>query len=802
MIIRPGWPTASAGGGRRDGGPDGLLAALVDQLAIGVVAVDAQRRITLWNAEAERLTGFSTDEAVGALATELGVAPQDRAQAQQQAARLLAGESWVGEFPVRRKDGQIVTLRFRATGVTDPDGLPVAVVGAFDDATQAQRREEALAQLDALFEATTLGLAYFDTDLRYRRVNAAVTEMAGGTVADRVGRSMADVHGEPVGTAVVTALREVLATGQPRRNVRISGRLFHGRGAHQEWSVDFYPVRAADQRLLGVGAALRDVTTEQRTLDRYQSLVTATSAAVWTRDAEGRAVEDSPSFRAVTGQDFDDYIGWGYLDAVHPDDRAATRQAWQDAVRTGTTFTVTNRLRTADGQYRHFRVRAAPVLAGGRILEWIGTETDVEDEVRARLRLELLGRATAAMAAELEPEAELRALAACVVPDFADVCALHILDPPYRATPEATRRRVLFAGPDIPADLARSGVRRAGDDPISESIRTGKPMLVRYPLDPVSPWAADPVVRRWVDDVGLQSTLIAPVFSEGRVVAALAFAACRDRPHYTPEDLAFVTELAARASTAVEHGRAFQRTREAALTLQMAMLTDPPTLPPLEIEVRYQPAAAPELEVGGDWYDAFMLPGGELAIAVGDVAGHDLAAATAMGQLRSMLRALAFSAGTRSTPARVLKRLDYRATTLEITRFTSVLYGRLHHDQRTGQVHFRWSNAGHPPPMLVTDGAPSRLLGSTHGPVLGITPERRRREDAVTLPAAATLVLYTDGLVERPGISLDEGISALLALADASADLPLKDFCDHLLHDAPGTGDDIALLAVRLPRAG
>jgi PAS domain S-box-containing protein len=573
LIIRPGWPTASAGGGRRDGGPNGLLAALVDQLAIGVVAVDAQRRITLWNAEAERLTGFSTDEAVGALATELGVAPQDRAQAQQQAARLLAGESWVGEFPVRRKDGRIVTMRFRATGVTDPDGLPVAVVGAFDDATQAQRREEALAQLDALFEATTLGLAYFDTDLRYRRVNAAVTEMAGGTVADRVGRSMADVHGEPVGTAVVTALREVLATGQPRRNVRISGRLFHGRGAHQEWSVDFYPVRAADQRLLGVGAALRDVTTEQRTLDRYQSLVTATSAAVWTRDAEGRAVEDSPSFRAVTGQDFD----------------------------------------------------------------------------------------------------------------------------------------VTF---------------------------------------------------------GLQSTLIAPVFSERRVVAALAFAACRDRPHYTPEDLAFVTELAARASTAVEHGRAFQRTREAALTLQMAMLTDPPTLPPLEIEVRYQPAAAPELEVGGDWYDAFMLPGGELAIAVGDVAGHDLAAATAMGQLRSMLRALAFSAGTRSTPARVLKRLDYRATTLEITRFTSVLYGRLHHDQRTGQVHFR------------------------------------RHEDAVTLPAAATLVLYTDGLVERPGISLDEGISALLALADASADLPLKDFCDRLLHDAPGTGDDIALLAVRLPRAG
>jgi len=139
----------------------------------------------------------------------------------------------------------------------------------------------------------------------------------------------------------------------------------------------------------------------------------------------------------------------------------------------------------------------------------------------------------------------------------------------------------------------------------------------------------------WGAAAGRNSSLAAPVVAGGEVVAALMFLACGDRPPYTDDDRALVVELAARVSAAVEHAGRFQRAREVSLLLQNSMLTEPPQpaeigIGGLAVQARYLPAAA-ELQVGGDWYDAFRLPGGDLALAVGDVSGHDLAAAATMG---------------------------------------------------------------------------------------------------------------------------------------------------------------------------
>jgi serine phosphatase RsbU (regulator of sigma subunit) len=152
------------------------------------------------------------------------------------------------------------------------------------------------------------------------------------------------------------------------------------------------------------------------------------------------------------------------------------------------------------------------------------------------------------------------------------------------------------------------------------------------------------------------------------VIAVLTFIAWGDRPPFVAEDLAFVGELAARASAAVEHARRFEEARRAALTLQQALLTRLPHRTDVQIEARYQPALA-NLQVGGDWYDAFTLPGGDLALVVGDVVGHDLHAATVMGQLRSMFRAIAMDDTT--TPAAALQRLNDLAISLDITHFTT-----------------------------------------------------------------------------------------------------------------------------------
>lgn len=788
--------------------PAGLLAPLVDQLQIGVVATDAANRIVLWNLEAQRLTGYSAAEALGASAMELGVSPKDRQLAEEQARSLLAGQAWVGDFPVRCKDGRVVPMRFRAQRVCDPAGAAVAIVGAFDDVSEHRRREEAFALVDALFETAPVAFAYFDVQGRYRRINRATLATNGGVIEERLGRTVEEVHGYPVGTQAAAVLREVATTGQPRYEVRIAGRLFHGRGEHQVWMVSFYPVHTPDGRLLGVGTVLRDIGAEERTardlvelatarqraLDRYQSLIEVSSAAVWTRNLDGAAEEDSPSWRAITGQAPQEYLGWGFLDVVHPDDRAETLRSWQATVASGTVYDRVNRLWTVDRGYRYFRVRAVPVRTAGQAVEWVGAETDVDDEIRGRSRLDVLARATAAVNAELNPGAELAALAAAVVPDFADACSVHLLDYPAGAQRLVGRRLVAYTG-ELAADLPRDRlVQPLGDDPLSQAIRQRRPVLTHHPLPDGSGWAPHSLLRQWTAERELRSTLVAPVFSDGQPVAALSFAACGDRPRFTQTDLGFVTELAARASTAVEQGHRFQRTRAAAMTLQLAMLTDPLEHPHLEIEARYQPADD-ALQVGGDWYDEFPLPDGDLGIAVGDVAGHDLTAATTMGQLRSMLRALAYDD---PDPAAVLTRLDRLAVDLHITSFTSLVYGRLHHDPVTARTDLVWSNAGHPPPLLISADGSAQLLTDAAGLVLGVDPHSTRRNAQVSIPVRTTLLLYTDGLVEARGRSVDEGLHQLCAIGRTAAALPLKNFCDELLiRRSPGTDDDIALLALR-----
>lgn len=657
----------------------------------------------------------------------------------------------------------------------------------------ASNSVETLALLEGLFENSPLGFTYVDTDLRYQRVNASVATINGGTIEERVGRTIDEVHGEPCGPLFSQVCREVISTGEPRR-VRIEGRLWHGTGPHQVWRMNYYPVFGETGEVIGVGDVFVDITESERTatelaevsaardyeLSRYQSLVEATSAAVWTRDAAGRVVEDSPTYRAITGQTTDRYLAGGHLAAVHPADRESTERSWRAAVAAGEPYHHVNRLLTASGEYRHFRVRAVPVVVGGggaekRVVEWIGTETDIEAEVRARTRLELLARATAAVDRELDAERELHALAEVLVPAFADECTVHLIDPLVPGGPVTGRRLVQRGRHGVSGERSAVSFRFAGDHPFARLCRTGKPVLVGQSQG--------------------QATLLAPIRSGGDVVAALALVAWGDRPRYTEADLVFVSELAGRVSTAVEHAQQFQAARRAALTLQQAMLSDPPQRSDVDIEARYQPALH-DMEVGGDWYDAFTLPGGDLGLVVGDVVGHDLDAAAVMGQLRSMFRGIAMAESV--TPSAAVSRLDELAVALRITEFTTVLYGRL----RTGSCGavFTWCSAGHVPPILFPADGGHLLLEGGSGLVLGVDAGTRRSDASAHLPGGSTLLLFTDGLVEQRRSHLDDGMARLCALAEELADRPLAEFCDLLLAGSESdTGDDAVVLAARLP---
>jgi len=229
--------------------------------------------------------------------------------------------------------------------------------------------------------------------------------------------------------------------------------------------------------------------------------------------------------------------------------------------------------------------------------------------------------------------------------------------------------------------------------------------------------------------------------------------------------------------------------------LQRAILPQAlPELPGIDLVARYLPAAR-DARVGGDWYDADVLPDGAILLIVGDVAGHGLPAVAAMAELRHAARAYAFAG---FPPARITSQLSANLAPDPDGTTATVVVARL--DPRTRRL--TWSSAGHPPPLLLVDGG-ADYLDDVHGPLLGADPTLPYRETEVGLPPRARLLLYTDGLVERRHISITDRLGAL---ADVAAGGPpehggLAALCDRILADVAGAEreDDLCLLAVQTP---
>ena len=275
---------------------------------------------------------------------------------------------------------------------------------------------------------------------------------------------------------------------------------------------------------------------------------------------------------------------------------------------------------------------------------------------------------------------------------------------------------------------------------------------------------------------------------------ALASATDRDRSDRLQGELA----------SSERRGVALTEQAVVATVLQRSMLTVLPTIAGLEMVARYHPAVLNH-QVGGDWFDAFELPDGTVALAVGDVSGHDLDAAVQMAQLRNMLRALAFDRG--GPPSQILRRLDRIITRLAVTDTATCVYGVLERhggplvaaDGTSSRWRLSFANAGHPPPLLV-NGDEATFLDTDEHVMLGLGTERRRSEAIVELTAGMTLLFFTDGLVERRGSSVDDGLARLQAVAPLYAGLPLDKLCDRLVAElAPLPEDDVCLLALRVP---
>ncbi|WP_345713925.1 PP2C family protein-serine/threonine phosphatase, partial [Kineococcus glutinatus] len=339
------------------------------------------------------------------------------------------------------------------------------------------------------------------------------------------------------------------------------------------------------------------------------------------------------------------------------------------------------------------------------------------------------------------------------------------------------------------------------DAPLRRVVVQARPHVVArgatgHLHDLLPPGEARELIRR----LAPESLVVLPLRARGRTAGVLTVYREARRPPLQGEDLVTAEELADRIGLALDNARLYGEQRRLAEGLQRSLLTSPPEPDHLQIVVRYQPAAA-AAQVGGDWYDAFLQPDGGTVLVIGDVMGHDVDAAAAMGQLRSLLRGIGYYSG--QGPARILTGLDATMQGLAVETTATAVVARVEQDAdeaRDGARRLRWCNAGHPPPLLLTADGRVEVLEQEPTLLLGIDPTTARTDAQRSAPPGSTVLLYTDGLVERRDQDLDDGLARLCEAVADLAGATLDDLCDgilaRLLPDSPE--DDVALVAVRL----
>jgi len=333
----------------------------------------------------------------------------------------------------------------------------------------------------------------------------------------------------------------------------------------------------------------------------------------------------------------------------------------------------------------------------------------------------------------------------------------------------------------------------AGDEPMRIALgdgiaggvaERGEPLLLQ---DPPADLAVDPAM------FGMSSVISVPLKARGTVTGVIQVGATAPR-RFADDDLLLLGLAADRVAIAIDHVHVYEREHRIAETLQRTLLPDRlPRLAGLEVAARYL-AAASEAEVGGDWYDVVPIDSCRVGLVMGDVAGKGLAAASMVGRLRSAMRAYALEGHDPSTVVERLNQLVF--SELEDSQMTTLVYVVI--DQAEGTLS--WVNAGHLPPLIAEEEGPRFLEGPGSVP-LGVMPFARYEAGSVPLAAGTTVLLYTDGLVERPGELLDEGLARLAAAVAQPTDGPER-LLNHVLTElvpAGAASDDVALLALHSP---
>ncbi|WP_211307894.1 SpoIIE family protein phosphatase [Geodermatophilus normandii] len=605
----------------------------------------------------------------------------------------------------------------------------------------------------------------------------------------------AHVHRDDVGDVVARVERALATAGSYEAEYRV----VLADGSHRWLAARGRVVDdGGSRRLIGVA---HDTTTQREPMQRTAELLEGLAVAFIAMDTDWVMTHVNAEAERIAGEDRTRLLGRSLWEAFP----ATVGTAFEDNYRRAA---ATGRPVVFDAHYPApldvwVEVRAVPG-PHGLALYFL----DITERVKLQRRNEFLQQVAGELTGTLDAEDAVARLARLAVPELADWCLVTLVGDESQHGSRRGLRDVGWWHTDpallpVVEDYARERIPALTDTSfVARALRTGRPVVVEEQAtarirEVLVPGPAHTLLER----LSPASFAVVPLRGRGRTVGLLSLFNGPARGRITADALATVSDIAARAGLALDNARLYRRQRQLAEGLQRSLLTGPAQPDHVQVVVRYTPAAE-TAQVGGDWYDAFLQPGGSMIVTVGDVLGHNTEAAAAMGQIRSMLRAIAVTTG--AGPAEVLRRVDEAMTTLQVNTTATAVVVRLEQtddEADRGVTRVSWSNAGHPPPVVVDpDGTVRPLHGLRPELLLGVDDTARRRESEVTLEQGATLVLYTDGLIERRDQHLDQGLDRLRGTLEELAGLDLDELCDELLLRMleGGSDDDVALVAVRL----
>ncbi len=561
------------------------------------------------------------------------------------------------------------------------------------------------------------------------------------------------------------------------------------------------------------GSALR----EREALSAWA--LEASPIAFTVYDTDLRCVWQSERMRRLSGVSDEQRRGHRLTDVLTGPDAVQWEERMRLALLTGEEQADEVKGSIPAASSRVFHASVTPLRdSRGQTLGVCTTVMDVTRASRDRERLALLNDASVRIGSTLDVTRTGRELTEVAVPRFADFARVDLLEVLLRGDEPAPGpiagavrlRRIaelnLFEGVLEARTTADDSDVYLANSPAALCLASGRSTMYRTEDPVIQAWMAEsPARRAKVARLGSHSWILVPVRARGTTLGVVMFARTRETPEpFDPEDLALAEDLVARAAVCLDNARRFTRERMAALALQRSLL--PQRLPhqsAVEAASCYLPAS-PSTGVGGDWFDVIRLSGERVALVVGDVVGHGIHAAAAMGRLRIAVRTLA---DVDPTPDELLTRLDDLVIQLSAESGDDLGGGEPGADIGATCLYAVYdpvtrrcslARAGHPAPVLVAPDGAAEFVGVPAGPPLGLGGVPFETME-MTLPPGSLLALYTDGLVESRHHDLDVGLESLRKALTVPADYSLEHLTEHvvktLLPDGPA--DDAALLLVR-----